>query len=396
VSATVDVLVLGAGPAGAIAALNLAPTHRVILVDRRTAPPVRIGESLPPAARALLSAMGLWEAFLAEGHAPCHGNRAWWGSTEPTETDFLRDPEGPGWHLDRTRFEAWLRREAVARGAVLVCPATLRAVARQADRWQVALDRPQGPVELQVRALIDASGRSASLARRLGARRVIDDRLVCGWVHLSDDGGRGAGLTHVIAEPDGWWYTAPLPNGRRVLAFHTDADLPAVRDARTPETLLARAAHVDAIAELIPAIRDARSPEALLARTPRIDTVGEPSSAAGAASAHRELPSPAAGFTAAHGATLTPAAGELWAATGDAALAFDPLSSQGLLNCLFTGLAVAEAMARSLDGAHDALPGYADTLAGIRKAYTAHLKRWYAEEQRWQAHPFWSRRHALR
>jgi flavin-dependent dehydrogenase len=199
-----DVLVLGAGPAGAIAALNLAPTHRVALIDRRTAPPARIGESLPPAARALLSAMGLWEAFLAEGHAPCHGNRAAWGSSEPTEIDFLRDPEGSGWHLDRTRFEAWLRREAVARGAALACPATLRAVTGLADGWRVALDGPRGVVELQARALIDASGRSAGIARRCGARRAIDDRLVCGWVHVCD-GGRGAGLTHVIAEPDGWW-----------------------------------------------------------------------------------------------------------------------------------------------------------------------------------------------
>lgn len=360
---TADVLVLGAGPAGAIAALNLAPSHRVVLIDRRTAPPARIGESLPPAARALLSAMGLWDAFLTEDHAPCHGNRAAWGSPALTETDFLRDLDGSGWHLDRGRFEAWLRRVAVARGAALVCPATLRAVTRSPEGWRVALDGPRGVVELQARALIDASGRAARLARQLGARRVLDDHLVCGWVHVPD-GGRGAGFTHVIAEPDGWWYTAPLPGGRRVLAFHTDADLPAVRDARAPEALRARAARVDALAALLPATGDDR----VLA----------------------------GGITAAHGATLIPPAGDGWAATGDAALAFDPLSSQGLLNCLFTGLAVAEAMSRSLDGARDALPGYVDTLAGIRDAYAAHVKRWYGEEQRWQARPFWRRRHAVR
>jgi hypothetical protein len=53
-----------------------------------------------------------------------------------------------------------------------------------------------------------------------------------------------------------------------------------------------------------------------------------------------------------------------------------------------------EAMARSLDGAGNALPGYVDTLAGIREAYAAHVKRWYAEEQRWPDRPFWCRRHA--
>ena len=43
--------------------------------------------------------------------------------------------------------------------------------------------------------------------------------------------GRGSGLTVVEAVEDGWWYTAPLPDGRRVLAFFTDADLPAARIA---------------------------------------------------------------------------------------------------------------------------------------------------------------------
>lgn len=28
---------------------------------------------------------------------------------EPVESDFLRDPDGHGWHLDRARFDAWLR-----------------------------------------------------------------------------------------------------------------------------------------------------------------------------------------------------------------------------------------------------------------------------------------------
>jgi flavin-dependent dehydrogenase len=38
-----------------------------------------------------------------------------------------------------------------------------------------------------------------------------------------------------------------------------------------------------------------------------------------------------------------PCAGEGFLAAGDAALALDPLASQGLLNALFTGLAAAEA-----------------------------------------------------
>jgi 2-polyprenyl-6-methoxyphenol hydroxylase-like FAD-dependent oxidoreductase len=109
-----EVLVVGAGPAGATAALNLAPTRSVCLVDQRMEISPRIGESLPPAARRLLTDMGLFPDFLAQGHAPCYGNRAAWGSAELHETDFLGDLDGHGWHLDRTRFDAWLESRLVA------------------------------------------------------------------------------------------------------------------------------------------------------------------------------------------------------------------------------------------------------------------------------------------
>ena len=110
-----EVLILGGGPAGAIAALNLAPMRRVVLVERREQPAPRIGEALPPAARRLLTDMGLIDEFVAQGHAPCYGNRSIWGQIAPAETDFVRDPDGHGWHLDRARFDTWLRR--VGRGA---------------------------------------------------------------------------------------------------------------------------------------------------------------------------------------------------------------------------------------------------------------------------------------
>lgn len=46
----------------------------------------------------------------------------------------------------------------------------------------------------------------------------------------------------------------------------------------------------------------------------------------------------------ASGAWLDPVCGEGWIACGDAALAFDPLSSQGLLGALASGVAAARAI----------------------------------------------------
>ena len=54
-----DIIIVGAGPAGSTAALNLAPARRVVMIERRPDIPPRIGESLVPAARRLLTDMGL-------------------------------------------------------------------------------------------------------------------------------------------------------------------------------------------------------------------------------------------------------------------------------------------------------------------------------------------------
>lgn len=98
------------------------------------------------------------------------------------------------------------------------------------------------------------------------------------------------------------------------------------------------------------------------------------------------------GFTAAHGAELEPCAGRSWLAVGDAALAIDPLSSQGLLNALYTGLAAAESADRYLAGAINALTDYIETIRGVRELYRRDLALWYDTEKRWPNRPFWRRR----
>ncbi|MBN9507503.1 MAG: hypothetical protein J0I21_00145, partial [Alphaproteobacteria bacterium] len=100
----------------------------------------------------------------------------------------------------------------------------------------------------------------------------------------------------------------------------------------------------------------------------------------------------AGGFCAAHGCRLDRAAGDGWLAVGDAALAFDPLSSQGLLNALYTGLCAAEAAGRMLAGADRAAEDYAQTIGALWATYERHLAHYYRQERRWPTSPFWARR----
>jgi flavin-dependent dehydrogenase len=356
-----DVVIIGAGPAGATAALNLGPLRRVLLVDRLAEPADRVGDSLAPAARRLISDMGLWADFLADGHSPWFAARSAWGTEVPSERDSLADLDGHGWHLDRRRFEARLRSAAVARGAAVVAPARPIDLSREADGWSLTLKYCDRNWTIRARMILDCAGRRSGLLKPFGAKRRTSDRLICGWLRGSVKGNCiGGGVSYTESAPEGWWYTAPATDGRRVLAWHTDADLAGAVFLRSRAALLGKAR---SSATLMTEIADACFEES------------EP--------LH---------VTAAQSSALTPPAGDGWLAAGDAALSFDPLSSQGLFNALYSGLASAEAADRALSGDVSALSDYAARVAEIDAVYRRNLAAWYELERRWPDQEFWRRR----
>jgi flavin-dependent dehydrogenase len=355
---TAEVVILGAGPAGAAAALNLATLRRVTIIDQYGEPPYRIGESLPGAARRLLADMGLWPAFLTAGHLPRYCLRSAWGSAAPVDRDSLFDPDGHGWQIDRVRFEGQLRGEAVARGARLLAPARLRQIARTPNGWRVSILMDGIEHVVDAALLIDATGRASRRLTPFGARRLFTDRLCCAWLR-GPNALLPAGLVQIEAEADGWWYAANAP-GAAILAFHTDADLPAAACGRTTNSLLAAARRLPFLGGQISASDWSRAD-------------------------HR--------ISAAHGAVLEPVAGDAWIAVGDAAFAVDPLGSTGLFNALYFGLAGAQTAERMFAADPSAAVEYAHDLQRIRDLYTMNLTSFYRLEQRWAERPFWRRRH---
>jgi flavin-dependent dehydrogenase len=361
----VDVFILGAGPAGCSAALHLAPFYRTLLIDRNSIPTPRAGESLLPAANRLLKDMGLLDEFRRQGHLPYHGTQSRWGSEYLRETDFLRDPMGHGWHLDRQEFEIWLRKKAMERGTVLLAPARFAHVEPEGrQRWKITVTQDNRRMVIRARVLIDAGGRTPVIARRLGATRIQLDNMVCSWVidEAQTDHSQ-QGFSYIHATPQGWWYTAPVPGGKQILAFHTRAGGPAAAWMHSAASLFEQAQKIPHLSERI-----------------RFEVTGQ---------ASRQLQH---GYTAANSAMTHPGAGTAWLTAGDAALSFDPLSSQGIFNALYTGLAASESVYRFLQGEISDFAEYQGQLKAIRAAYERHLQEWYRAETRWSGEDFWKGR----
>ena len=366
-----ELAIIGGGPAGASLAVVAAEAgRRVLLVDqlaetagRAEGPPsYKIGEGLPGAGRMLLDRLGVRDAFLEQGHLPSYANHSYWGGATCRSVDFIRDPHGHAWHLDRLAFDALLRRRAAELGADLWTGTKLLHLDRDAaaDPWQLRLRR--GAAELDVRAdfVVDATGRVARVSAELGIERRKDDELV-GFHRLFRCPHPDADAsTCVEAVEDGWWYTAPLPGAVRVVAFFTDADLEPCRHAADPDgftALVDRSAHLKV----------------------RLASHGyEPLTPPRAAPSHSGCSSSFVG------------AGHL--AVGDAATAFDPLSSQGIYTAMHNGIVAGEAWVRHLSGDTTALAAYAGRVTTIYDTYLRNRNAYYAMEGRFTGRPFWRRR----
>ncbi len=358
-----DVVVLGGGPAGCVTALALA--HRklsAVVIERSNYEAPRLGETLPPLARPLLAELGVWERFVREEHTPSYGIRSAWGRDELYENDFIFNPYGAGWHIDRARFDALLAVAAEAAGAQVYRGAQLASIARvkavaKAGAWELEIAQGGATHSYRAKFFVDASGRAAALARGQGARRVVYDHLIGAVAFLPADSTLDS-FTLVEASERGWWYSALLPSSEFVMAYMTDADLYA-RGARDSACYWREQLEVARHTR-------ARANGFDLRIAPRIAPAGS--------------------------SLLDPVAGANWLAVGDAALTFDPLSAQGICRALEFGPRAAVAIAAHLAGDAAALAAYAHAVAARFNDYLLARQTFYGRERRWPDSAFWQRR----
>lgn len=333
-----EIAVLGAGPAGAIAAraLGLAGVDTV-LIDRGSVAGTHEIESLPASGAPLAQSIGLLEPICAISHGPAEQLQSLWRD----EAD-LRSFEGDGpLLLPRAELHGLFRAEAAT---------VTRSVSAQV---KAISSNPQGAVirtdhgEIACKLVIDARGRFAAKRQRsdlvalpVSCHAEMPDHAM--WLE---------------ARPQGWIWACSLAGGTVEGAIFQAPDT--FVGTRTAERLAhARAflagsesfAHASAI------------------------TVSRPM-AAGLSAASDPLPAP------------------LHMLIGDAALARDPIASHGLVHAIRSGVQAAVAARTILDPAGDSRAARSFLRHKHREAVDAAKQataQAYRDQARFQS-SFWQR-----
>lgn len=361
--ASFPVVIAGAGPAGLSTAITLAQRGvSVCVLEPNAVPADKPGEVVSPGIGPLLERFGLLSTLAHSAHLPCYGFRFRWGSDAPLEKLFIADRRGNGWQLDRPLFESQLREKALALHVEIRTGWRIREAVRMNNGWEICAENEAGGTAMLNSAFIaDATGRSGSIARKRKAPRRFYDRLAglsCTF-RLREDAVLQQ-FTQVEAVPNGWWYAVEIPGRRLRVVFMTDADR-IEKSWQQPDVFAAQ----------FKSTANGKAWQFFLGET------DEAVNTSGAATSALEIPY-----------------GEGWLAVGDAAYAFDPVSSYGISSALGSGFYAGNAIADALNGQPDALPAYRFVMENAFVNYLRMWKEQYAYEQRWPDSEFWKRRHA--
>lgn len=220
----VDVLVIGAGPSGAVAAAILARKgYSVLVLEREQFPRFSIGESLLPQCMVYLDQAGMLDAVEAAGFQLKNG-AAFAYRDSRIQFDFSEKfTPGPAttFQVQRARFDQLLADEAARAGALVAYRHEITAVDLDGERARVMCRSPEGEdLVLTARFLLDASGFGRVLPRLLDLELPSKFPVRQSYFTHVNDGisspefDRNKILITIHPEQrDVWYWTIPFSNG---------------------------------------------------------------------------------------------------------------------------------------------------------------------------------------
>lgn len=360
VPSDVDVVVIGAGPAGATAAMELAGSGRsVLILERQSLPRFHVGESGLTYAAEQLRQLGLYEDAKAQGYPVKTGAEFIVPGGVYRRTNFA--DQGPGrqpttFQVERAHFDNFLTQHAVRRGARLLQGATAKDLLMDGGRVTgVRYEYDGVPRTVHAPWVLDAGGRASKAARQFETRREISwlknvavFRHFDGLDERQNPGHEGD--IQIGGHADGWVWAIPI----------------------WPETISVGAVMPKAV------LRAGAGPREVLeehvARVPRIGqrlrgTTSRPE-------VHVESD------YCYYSDTVT---GAGWMMAGDAGCFIDPIFSAGAFLAITTGRAAAKALDQMLTDPHSAASAQA-TYSSVYKtgydSYTRLISAYYESDYR--------------
>lgn len=365
-----DVIIIGAGPAGACAALSLLNHSdlRVTVIEQSDLSGVRVGEHVSASIFELIKYLQIDKKDFEPGSfIASYGNTSYWGSDKPTIRNSIFTTDSATYQLDRDKFDFKLLENVADKGGT-VYPRTKCKSFQQLenDHWKLSLKHPeQGEFTLTGKYLIDASGRLAHVCRHIGVSNKKLDNLVGVGAFFNIDDNKKIKQEQLMETSElGWWYSARLPNQQMVATFFSDADIISRHNLNKMEywqKLLSTTEHIKRplkglVSSSTPWVRHASSQ------------------------------------------ISNPVERKNFIAIGDAAASFDPISSMGIGFAMSSACHAANTVIGQLSDIDDQrksaqINAYQQDIVNHFDHYLNLRKQFYRQETRWSTSDFWARRH---
>lgn len=234
-----DCLVIGAGPAGSAAAMQMCRAGLdVLVVDRGDFPRFRIGESFLPRTKREFRRLGVLDKCLALPHARkegveiCTGDRRF-GARVFRFSDTLGNGDKDAFNMARVHLDHMMVQQAAEAGAEVRLNTPLRAVHSCSDE---GVEAEVGDCRVRARWMIDASGQASVLGRQFGTRRyhsfLRNVAYFDHFEHVQRPSGEAAGCFGLTILDEGWFWLIPLDATRTSVGFvareglHRTLDVP--------------------------------------------------------------------------------------------------------------------------------------------------------------------------
>jgi flavin-dependent dehydrogenase len=210
------ICVLGGGPAGSVIARSLAELgHDVLLVDRTVGENVPRAESLAPSIAPILDSLRL--RGVVDASVFCREKQALvqWGSGDVSVKSF---GVSPSLLVERALLDDRLRHAASRAGVRMIAPAKARAVRHPSGgEWLIPVATSDGAVVIKSRFLVDARGKRHRMCIEDGAPPTV--ALSAPWTL----GGPAFAETRIEAGSDEWFWGSPLPDDSYAATIFLDA-----------------------------------------------------------------------------------------------------------------------------------------------------------------------------